>query len=1177
MLSRRLALCFAALSFAFAGCNCGSSSQTDAGAQCTAADDCPAPQAECRQASCVNGVCGVSPVASGTPVSTQTAGDCQVSQCDGVGNVISVEDATDVEDDGNDCTVDSCLQGAPTHGNADAGVGCGADGGLVCNGGGACVGCVMGADCAGQDTDCRTRVCNAGTCDVSLQPQGTPTATQTPGDCQENQCTAQGDVVAVARAADVPDDDNACTDDVCTGMTPSNPPTAAGTACADGGIVCDGAGACVACNQPTDCPGQDTTCRARACVAHACGSLDADAGTPLPTQTPGDCHREECDGAGASTNAVDDADVPTDANPCTAGVCTAGVPSQNNVAAGMPCGTNLVCDGAGQCVGCVTPADCAGTSSECLTITCTNNVCGATFAPTGTALAAQTAGDCLTAVCDGTGGVTSTNADADRPVDNLQCTQDVCTNGVPSNPPQPIDTPCTQSGGSRCNASGACVQCNQASHCPAATDCVSYACNSGLCGASYTPANTPTGGQVAGDCHALLCDGAGGVNNAVADADLPVDGLQCTDDVCTAGVPTNPPTATGTACTQGGTVCDGFGACVQCVAASDCTGPSGECETPTCVGNTCGRWTADAGTPLSTQTAGNCQTAVCDGDGGTGSTPTDSDVPVDGQQCTDDVCTTGVPSNPPLGSGATCSQSGGTVCDGAGACVECVSGAQCASLVCASNVCQPASCTDLVRNGAETDVDCGGSTCPPCAPTRNCAVGADCQTGVCTGAVCQSPSVVSTTPADGATGVAPATTVSATFSNAMNVATFSVQAAAGPCTGTVQLSADDFVTCLGLGGLTTTATSVTATPAPALARNTRYKLRVTSVAQDTFGNALTAYTSPTGFTTAFVPTASCGVVISQVYGGGGNSGAPWTNDFIELQNLGLAPASVAGWSVQYASATGSSWTRTNLPTVTLQPGQYLLVQQGSGGTNGVPLPAPDATGTTAMSGTAGKVALVPNVTTLSGVCPTGLIDFVGYGGTATCFEGAAPTATLGNAVAARRVGVDTNDNGLDFVAATPTPRNTVVPPAPCGLCGLRNETDLPEEADYAVLQFPPATTVAPSAVTELLFGRVFEAGVTPPAGPAPNVVAEVGFGPAGVDPTTQCGWQFVPATFNVQVGNDDEYQGTLTAPATPGSYRYTFRFSVDSGLTWTYGDLNGAGANAGLTFETAQLGVMTVP
>ena len=57
------------------------------------------------------------------------------------------------------------------------------------------------------------------------------------------------------------------------------------------------------------------------------------------------------------------------------------------------------------------------------------------------------------------------------------------------------------------------------------------------------------------------------------------------------------------------------------------------------------------------------------GSGGAANVVNDVDLPDDGNQCTDDVCAAGVPSNPPLASGTTCRQSGGTQCDGAGACV----------------------------------------------------------------------------------------------------------------------------------------------------------------------------------------------------------------------------------------------------------------------------------------------------------------------------------------------------------------------------------------------------------------------------------------------------------------------------------------------------------------------------
>ena len=101
------------------------------------------------------------------------------------------------------------------------------------------------------------------------------------------------------------------------------------------------------------------------------------------------------------------------------------------------------------------------------------------------------------------------------------------------------------------------------------------------------------------------------------------------------------------------------------------------------------------------------------------------------------------------------------------------------------------------------------------------------------------------------------------------------------------------------------------------------------------------------------------VVISQLYGAGGNAGATLRNDFIEIFNRGTATVDLAGWSVQYTSATGTSWQVTPLcPTgpCLLLPGQYFLVQEASGGGNGALLPTPDVTGTIPMAATAGKVA-----------------------------------------------------------------------------------------------------------------------------------------------------------------------------------------------------------------------------
>lgn len=191
------------------------------------------------------------------------------------------------------------------------------------------------------------------------------------------------------------------------------------------------------------------------------------------------------------------------------------------------------------------------------------------------------------------------------------------------------------------------------------------------------------------------------------------------------------------------------------------------------------------------------------------------------------------------------------------------------------------------------------------------------------------------------------------------------------------------------------------------------------------------------------------VVISQIYGAGGNSGAALQNDYVELFNRGTAPVSLAGWSVQYASATGTGNFGANtgqitlLPPATLQPGQYFLIQQ-AGGANGSPLPAPDFVDDTpiSMAAGAGKLALVDTTeplgcngssTPCSSSATAHIVDLVGYG-TANYFEGTVgPSPTTVLAIFRADGGcTDRDDNGLDFATGTANPRNLSTTAHPCG-------------------------------------------------------------------------------------------------------------------------------------------------
>ena len=1032
------------------------------------------------------------------------------------------------------CTNDVCTNGAPSHTNLTDGSSCG--GVLTCVGG-TCSGCSLPADCPGTDDECKARTCTAGLCGFSFTAGGTPVAAQTPGDCQQSQCDGNGNTVIVADATDVPaDDGNPCTSEVCNNGVPSHPAKPVNTACGpNGASFCSATSACVQCNGAGQCPGTDTDCQARSCTANACGLAFQPAGTVTSTQTQGDCQVNQCDGAGNVVSVASNGDVPADdGNACTSEVCNNGVPSHPAVPVNTPCsqGGGSFCSAAATCVQCNAPAQCPGSDTECQARTCVAGACGSNKTPAGTPTSAQTPGDCHQNQCDGNGNTMSAIDNTDVPADDGNpCTAEVCNTGVPAHPPQPTDTPCNQGGGSFCNATGACVQCNAPAECPGSdTECQARTCSSNVCGVSTAPAGTPTSAQTPGDCHQNQCDGNGNTMSAIDNTDVPADdGNPCTAEVCNTGVPAHPPQPIDTPCNQGGgSFCNATGACVQCNAPAECPGSDTECEARTCVSGACGVNDTAAGTPTIAQTSGDCQQSQCDGAGNVVSVEDDADVPADdGNQCTGEVCTGGVPSHPDEPATTPCTQSGGSMCDGAGSCIA--------------------------------------------AP----------------------PQVASTSPADGATPTAgPA--ISVTFTAAMAPATLTGQTAAGACSGSIQVSLDGFASCVAFssasaslsGGNTTAAF----TAAPGLLVNRAYQIRVTTAAQSAAGLALPSqFTQPDGFTTTSPNACNGSIVISQVYGGGGGANPTYGNDFIELHNRGAASVSVNGWAVQYASATGTAWSKTALPNVSILPGAYLLVQESGSGSSGtfLTLPTPDATGTIAMAAGAGKVALTSNTTTLSGACPTGsaIVDLVGYGATASCFEGAGPTAAPSSTTAALRAQAacaDVNNNGADFAVGAPAPRNSASAPATCA-CLVENESNAALEADYCDTQFQLSMTVAAGATTPSVFGRLYESGVTGMGSANAGVRAQVGYGPTTANPEYQAGWTWSNAAYNTTCsgcGSNDEYQASFTAPAS-GTYDYVYRFSLDQGVSWTYCDNDqddfGAGSNAGLTFSFVDEAVLTVP
>lgn len=186
------------------------------------------------------------------------------------------------------------------------------------------------------------------------------------------------------------------------------------------------------------------------------------------------------------------------------------------------------------------------------------------------------------------------------------------------------------------------------------------------------------------------------------------------------------------------------------------------------------------------------------------------------------------------------------------------------------------------------------------------------------------------------------------------------------------------------------------------------------------------------------------IVINEVYGGGGNSGATLKNDFVELINNGSSVVTLTGAYLQYTSTGGvfgPSGSNNNplnnklaLPSITLNPGQKYLIQMaaGNGGTQNLPSPDFAPSGTSfpdqplALSGTGGKIALTSDSTSPTSASDANVIDFVGWGASGvSLFEGAgAAPATTNTTSISRTNGIDTNNNNVDFTAGAPTPENS---------------------------------------------------------------------------------------------------------------------------------------------------------
>jgi predicted extracellular nuclease len=175
--------------------------------------------------------------------------------------------------------------------------------------------------------------------------------------------------------------------------------------------------------------------------------------------------------------------------------------------------------------------------------------------------------------------------------------------------------------------------------------------------------------------------------------------------------------------------------------------------------------------------------------------------------------------------------------------------------------------------------------------------------------------------------------------------------------------------------------------------------------------------------------APADLVISQIYGGGGSAGSAYKRDFVELFNRGSVAIGLKGKSLQYAPATGSSWSSFGvLPDVSLQPGQYYLVA-GNVQSSGADIGSIDHHWPMSLAAGAGRVALAGVTTQLTAATESTIIDLVGYGAANRSETSPAPAPSTTSSIQRLAAGcTDTDNNAADFAAGpVPLPRRAGTP------------------------------------------------------------------------------------------------------------------------------------------------------
>ncbi|MFO0661250.1 MAG: hypothetical protein U0165_15670 [Polyangiaceae bacterium] len=441
-------------------------------------------------------------------VAAQTQGDCNVDQCNGSGAIETVPSATDVEDDGNPCTQDSCNAGVRVHDPVPVNTSCGDP--LKCNAVGQCVGCIDSGDCPVPTNSCLVATCNAGVCGTANKSDGTAcndgNACTQSDTCQAGACTGafQWFVLRLDQCHTA----GSC--DSSTGQC-SNPNAPDGQSCNDGN----------ACTQTDSC--QSGTCLGANPVI--CGSFDQCHVAGTCNTTTGVCSNPNApNGAGC-----DDGNACTQTDTCQSGACTGAAP--------VICSALDQCHSVGTCNpgngACTNPAKPNGQSCSDGNACTQTDTCQAGACTGANPVTCSPQDQCHNAgTCDTSTGNCSNPAKADGTAcnDGNLCTQsDTCQAGACTGASPVVCTALDQ-----CHDAGTCNAGTGTCSTPAKTD--GAACNDGN---ACTQSESCQGGSCTGGsavsiddsnaCTADACDPVTGVSHTPVTV---TDGDACTTDSC---------------------------------------------------------------------------------------------------------------------------------------------------------------------------------------------------------------------------------------------------------------------------------------------------------------------------------------------------------------------------------------------------------------------------------------------------------------------------------------------------------------------------------------------------------------------------------------------------------------------------------------------------------------------